>query len=455
MRGDFSRDSFDPHKHYSQVLQQQGRVQVDADWNEQGAILLYYMRALARDLIGPHGGPADRLGFTILTDESALLPLPAARLSCLRAGLERGEFLIGAGRYYVDGVPVENDRIIAYGEQPGFSEMDRRRLRAASSEPAMIYLDVWERHVTCIEDPDIREPALGGTDTATRAQIVWQVKLLLHSDIGAPPEPGALDKLPRLGSGMLRARAHAGYRGAENRLYRVEIHRSGLAGHATFKWSRDNGSVVFPVSSLATTDATHATLQIGRCLGHADRLLRVGDVVELASDEQARANRSDALQVVKAVDGTGGNSATVQVAALGRSGGRSTVMDEDAHKLLRLWNQAPAATEDGAPSVAEESETVQGWIELEEGIEVQFAKGGAYRAGDYWLIPARPAGGGIEWPRPTDADGHCVTNSDGVYQLARGPVHGYAPLALRRPGGRFEDCRRRIAWTTAQDGGRF
>jgi hypothetical protein len=44
MKGDFSRDSFDPVKHFSRVLQQQGRVQLDADWNEQAAILLHYLR---------------------------------------------------------------------------------------------------------------------------------------------------------------------------------------------------------------------------------------------------------------------------------------------------------------------------------------------------------------------------------------------------------------------------
>ena len=38
MKGDFSRQTFDPKKHYSAVLMQQGRVQLDADWNEQHAI---------------------------------------------------------------------------------------------------------------------------------------------------------------------------------------------------------------------------------------------------------------------------------------------------------------------------------------------------------------------------------------------------------------------------------
>jgi hypothetical protein len=79
MKADFSRDTFNPLKHFSRVLMQQGRVQLDADWNEQTpAILLHYLRSLGADLIGPHGGPADvedagqllevNCGFEIITD---------------------------------------------------------------------------------------------------------------------------------------------------------------------------------------------------------------------------------------------------------------------------------------------------------------------------------------------------------------------------------------------------
>ena len=65
MSGDFSRRTFDPAKLYTGVLMQQGRVQLDADWNEQVAIGLHQLRALARDLIGTDGGPKDRAGFKI------------------------------------------------------------------------------------------------------------------------------------------------------------------------------------------------------------------------------------------------------------------------------------------------------------------------------------------------------------------------------------------------------
>ena len=40
MKGDFTRDTFDPTRHFSRVLMQQGRVQLDADWNEQTAIVM-------------------------------------------------------------------------------------------------------------------------------------------------------------------------------------------------------------------------------------------------------------------------------------------------------------------------------------------------------------------------------------------------------------------------------
>ncbi len=61
----------------------------------------------------------------------------------------------------------------------------------------------------------------------------------------------------------------AGYRGSENCLYRVEIHRGGHAeptgngaeptpqgtDGATFTWSRENGSVVFAVQNHSVEDA--------------------------------------------------------------------------------------------------------------------------------------------------------------------------------------------------------
>ena len=54
MKGDFTRETFNKSKHFSRVLMQQGRVLLDADFNEQSAIILHYLRTLAADLFGPY-----------------------------------------------------------------------------------------------------------------------------------------------------------------------------------------------------------------------------------------------------------------------------------------------------------------------------------------------------------------------------------------------------------------
>src|SRR6476620_9486704 len=92
MKGDYSNDTFDPAKHFTRVLMQQGRVQLDSDWNEQAAILLHYLQNLARDLIGPHGGPKVSPGLEIgVIDKDEKIE----------------DLSIGTGRYYVDGILSE------------------------------------------------------------------------------------------------------------------------------------------------------------------------------------------------------------------------------------------------------------------------------------------------------------------------------------------------------------
>ncbi len=163
MKGDFSRDTFNLKKNFSRVLMQQGRVLLDADWNEQSAILLHYMQTLAADLIGPHGGPGDSFSINFSKDEE---------------GNPKEDLTISAGHYYVDGILCENEKMfngkpVSYFNQPNY-HADGDKL---PDFPFLVYLDVWERHITCFEDQSLCEVALGGIDTTTRSQVVWQVKL--------------------------------------------------------------------------------------------------------------------------------------------------------------------------------------------------------------------------------------------------------------------------------------
>ena len=155
MQGDFSRNTFDPNNQFTRVLMQQGRVQIDADWNEQVSILLHQLRIMATDIIGPYGVPSGQSdGFKIELDGETFKILP--------------------GRIYVDGLLCTNSSEITYHNQPHCAAIDE-----LSDGPYLVYLDVWEQHLTHHEtDVAIREVALNGADTATRAKLAWQVRVL-------------------------------------------------------------------------------------------------------------------------------------------------------------------------------------------------------------------------------------------------------------------------------------
>ena len=280
MKTDISRKkTFREEKHYDRVTMQQGRVQLDADWNEQADIRIYRSRITSRDVIGKNGAPTENPGFEIR----------ASRNFGGRITTPSGHYTIGKGRYYVDGILCENENDIDAGNQPDFpllllcswddisfddshvrnhairrilhflrafipsfkdtnwsdlnaarvevrkngkekivrtsefpndfisitidnenpgkatraivrfdedhkevlelvivkdtNEEDKIKLGYSPAIPFtngqyIVYLDVWEREITCLDDRHLLEVALGGIDTATRTKIVWQVKLL-------------------------------------------------------------------------------------------------------------------------------------------------------------------------------------------------------------------------------------------------------------------------------------
>src|SRR5271157_1331142 len=98
MKGDFSRIRFAPTRHYTAVLQQQGRVALDADQNEQAAIDAYLRDTEIIDVVGPYGAPEGDAGFDIAVLNDTIW--------------------IGSGRYYVKGLLCENESNLEYDNQP-------------------------------------------------------------------------------------------------------------------------------------------------------------------------------------------------------------------------------------------------------------------------------------------------------------------------------------------------
>jgi hypothetical protein len=517
MKGDFSRFTFDPAKQFTRVLAQQGRVQLDSDFNEQMEILWHYLRTLASDLIGPYGGPdSAELGF-------AILPKTVQ-------GNERAleDLTIGFGRYYVDGILCQNvpQRVSPEGsrrastahighdfsededvEGPGVhdeemgkavggtlilpskvdasgvtyyrqggttlsAEEARSRYGELPNSPFLVYLDVWERSVSAVEDPDIREVALGGVDTSARSQVVWQVRAAslegikeiekIDCDRFATNEftrnfwKELTNKVPPDRRGRLAAKARepraeestdpciispeARYRRPENQLYRVEIHTGGTINSTpppTFKFSRENASIEFPILSIK--ERAIALEHLGR---DSRSGLQAGDWVEVVDEDYTPFGNLQPLLQVESVDPIG-MTVTLKTPPRANSSGKRL--------LLRRWDQRAGDRNTGGLEINDDEKSINRdnaalikaeWLNLEDGIQVSFEAERTYVAGDYWLIPARTATGDIVWPP-----------GDKTLVPPQGVNHHYAPLAIvlfraadptRKEGFFVTDLRRRI-----------
>lgn len=486
MKGDFTRLTYRPEKHYSGVRMQQGRVQMDADWNEQLDIQDHLSRTWLTDVIGKTGVPVDGGGFRIGTVPNGV------------------DLTISAGRMYVKGVLCENEATLTYLQQ-GQADFPNppaipALLTAAGASIGLVYLDVWQRHITALEDTSIRDVALGGPDTATRTRTVWQTKVLplsglaianqvalnqllaaratsqgkidqavaannqaaadaerlvlagidaqiakLAADAGidcnttfpawttivSPPNRRLEARTqPQAPAGTLcELLPQGGYQRLENQLYRVEIHKPGGVGAATFKWSRENGSVV-----AEWTDQDNLVLKVPSTGRDGVLSFAPGDWVELLDDTRDLRGEPGIMVRVEKVDAT---SITVKPPL-------NVVVNRAAFPRtprIRRWDHPGNDSE----RKVEIPLANQGYLALEGGVEIRFS-GNDFRTGDYWLIPARTAApgteiGDIEWPR--------VPNSNPPVPLAQPPLgidHSFARLALilLSPDGRLHvlaDCR--------------
>jgi hypothetical protein len=404
MQGDFTRDTFRPASDYYRVLLQQGRVAVDADWNEQIAILLQRMETLIVDVFGAHGGPDSHCGFAVFARES-------------------GELHLSKGRYYVDGLMCENHEIRQLRPPP--------HQQQPSARAYLVYLDVYEEYVSAAQDPALADPALGGLDTAGRSRIRWIPR---YWRIESEPPAGkdaarehwerhwqrALPEIERTsergGPPRIRVAAPQGYTGAENHLYRVEIHQGGKSGpdsKVTWKWSRENGSVALGITGPGS-NATQIELRTNPLTTGA---FSEGDWVEIATDADVEDERdARPLYRVSAVDPTGAGL-TLDRAPL--------KFERYEQQIVRRWDQRKdvdgndlAAFGGCLPLIEDQA------LDVECGITVTFSppEGNAprhYRGGDYWLIPARIGTGSIEWP----------THGEESAAMPPHSRHRYAPLA--------------------------
>jgi uncharacterized protein DUF6519 len=201
--------TFDPLNHFSRVLMQQGVVQLDADWNEQGG--------------GGRGIGIAKLPIANLRFDDFAILLEATPVDVLGVDATNGQVVVAAcavngtpfavGQYLVvrgDG-PADSGaidvtgritrlaldtrtltleavltplamatnlrahRLVTYKTQPGGV---RESEQLVAGKQYQIYLDVWDQPITSLEDGSIREVARDGPDTAPRTHVAWQIRAL-------------------------------------------------------------------------------------------------------------------------------------------------------------------------------------------------------------------------------------------------------------------------------------
>jgi hypothetical protein len=465
MGADVSRVRFDPFRDFAGVVLQQGRLLLDADFNELVALLDRRLRAETVDLtsFGPDPSHAGESWVPRQTPNGFLVSASGGKLT------------IGRGRMYVDGLLAENhgvapdvfDPLLAestggadtpYEQQPYWPTPDP----LPSGGPHLAYLDVWEREVTSLEDPDLVEVAVG-VDTTARTQTAWQVRLLQNTGNATCASDddqiaGWLDVIQpsagRLTSATIDVSPDddpcalppsGGYRGLENQTYRVEIHGGGAPGTATFKWSRDNGSVAIPVVEMVSTTSLRLA-SVGK-----DDVLRVstGDWVEILDDHYELGGKPGEIRKVTVDDAARTISFSGSIPTDLRPADPADAAAR--HLRVRRWDQSGVVHDGtgaqivdldagGSTGLITVPASAATQVQLEHGIVVSFsvASGGSgrFRAGDYWIFAARTADTSIE-------------ELDAAPPL--GVHHHYSRLGFVTFPGSATDCRRQ--WPPVGDGG--
>jgi hypothetical protein len=242
MKSQISRNSRQTEKRYSGVYQQQGRMITDADWNELMDLVRERLDGVLADLVGS-GAPRGR-AFVQKTEAGA------------------DQLRLGWGWVYVDGVPAQVRPAPDLAPVPAdfqyLAQADFPAPPPLPNDNYTLYLDVWERTVTALEDPQLMDPGLHGADTCTRTQTMAQVKWCPAT---VDPEDG--NRNPAIGAARLQVAIRQGVTESDpcdpcsdemaldepvgDYLFRLEIHDlscddSGRPVRVTLKWSGENGA---------------------------------------------------------------------------------------------------------------------------------------------------------------------------------------------------------------------
>jgi hypothetical protein len=455
---------------------------------------------LAADLVGWHGGPgvAKKTG----GDE------PGTGAFAVQLDTNKNIVLVGhGGRYYVDGLLIEERSSLVEAIKAEASLANKivfldawERHAPTTADPVQpdpvfggletstrVKLEVRVKVLrTAIAKTDVGLTS----DDGFRKLKVQQGPSANASDPQIDPRPlNDQDLLPTLAA-WTRLPAEAtdeycdpgaagGYTGLENQLFRVEIQQGGALlwdgvrttdgqpGSAsaptggfpridpahppvTFKYSLDNGSIVYPVKDLSTGSTNSLTL--AAAWRDESRSIKPGNWIEILKDDEDTGVLVLVRDVQKSNDGVK-IKFTFQPESAPASAATNIPTLPDGTKaavIVRRWDHharkdfpqyqggivVPGTLKGGVWTSSE--------IPLQDGIwiRLKLPANAEFRQGDYWTIPARAALQDILW-------GPADESQAGTDRYARVPAryarHDYAPIAFIEGQNPPVDLRRKIS----------
>ncbi|HUA27949.1 MAG TPA: DUF6519 domain-containing protein [Streptosporangiaceae bacterium] len=410
MAGDRARVSYDPSRKWRGLVAQQGRVTVEADWNEAAAIDSERDRMEALDVIGPAGTPDHGYGVTAVPADAAAPATP-------------GDLTIAPGTLYLGGERLDLDGAVTYSTQPDWLDHSTDPLWVAPAVPAatgasneLVYLLASEQEVSAVEDPALADVALGGPDTMARLRILqhfvrqptqagtcgdaWNalVGSLAGDGLGFDAASMRVESLTTLqvsfsdapaAPGPCQPVATGGYLGAENQMIRVMV-TGGGTGTPTIVWGFDDASFLYRVQSASyDTSSGNTTVTLASAPVDSYHYPVAGQAVELLRDAAALTGTDYIASATGFVAPLAASydPASMQLVISGQPPG-DYLSAATQQLYLRVWQATTAASPGQATELGDTGVAVT----------LTLSSGTSFHAGDFWRFALRPIQPAIVYP---------------------------------------------------------
>jgi Family of unknown function (DUF6519) len=415
MGSDRARVTYDPTRMWRGVIAQQGRVSLEADWNESVDIQNAAVRDLTLDVVGPEGTPDCGYAVSSVSASSS-------------GNASHQDLNIAPGVLYLGGERLQLLSAIKYSSQPDWLDSATDpTYTAISAIPAstteeLVYLTATEQEVSAVEDPALSDVAIGGPDTGQRLRILQRVRRFATTATTCSDAFSQLQtewtkqgytfdqSTMRLASTATlkvgfstnptqgtpcQPAATGGYVWPDNQMYRVEIVALDTSGEPIIAWGPDDASFIYRATaspeSGGTTTLTLATAPVDSNhypqAGQAVQLLASAVQLAPASAPNIASYVASPTGIVTTLNGayqSGSQQITLKEPTTGPIPAAYFDTSATPQLFVRIWQGTGTATP-GTPFDLKDTQN-----NVDTGLTVTIESASGFHVGDFWRFALRP-----------------------------------------------------------------